>query len=51
GDYVPMAWHGMPGHVPYTYAPCDLEPFCSPPVTWNKPSRTRRKQKKRKAKQ
>ncbi|KAJ2500969.1 hypothetical protein GGH96_002286 [Coemansia sp. RSA 1972] len=51
GDYVPMAWHGMPGHVPFTYAPCDVEPFCSPPVTWNKPSRTRRKQKKRKAKQ
>ncbi|KAJ1856041.1 hypothetical protein GGH12_000698 [Coemansia sp. RSA 1822] len=52
GDYVPMAWHGMPGHVPYTYAPCDVEPFCSPPVTWNKPlQRPRRKQKKRKNKQ
>ncbi|KAJ2775894.1 hypothetical protein IWQ57_000051 [Coemansia nantahalensis] len=28
-DYVPVAWHGLPGQIPFTYAPADLEARCA----------------------
>ncbi|PIA17639.1 hypothetical protein COEREDRAFT_80338 [Coemansia reversa NRRL 1564] len=36
GDYVPAAWHGIPGLVPYTYAPADTAEYCPRAATWNK---------------
>ncbi|KAJ1994613.1 hypothetical protein GGI26_001554 [Coemansia sp. RSA 1358] len=35
GDYVPVAWHGLPGQIPFTYAPADLAEFCATASTWN----------------
>ncbi|KAJ2078956.1 hypothetical protein H4R24_004106 [Coemansia sp. RSA 988] len=36
GDYVPAVWHGIPGLVPYTYAPADAAEYCPRAATWNK---------------
>ncbi|KAJ2717203.1 hypothetical protein H4R19_000147 [Coemansia spiralis] len=30
GDYVPVTWHGLPGQIPHTYAPADLQAHCAP---------------------
>ncbi|KAJ2452464.1 hypothetical protein EV183_002911 [Coemansia sp. RSA 2336] len=45
-DYVPVAWHVGPAHIPLTYPPADVAEHCT------KPSRSvrRKKQKKRRAK-
>ncbi|KAI9480096.1 hypothetical protein LPJ55_000877 [Coemansia sp. RSA 990] len=45
-DYVPVAWHVGPAHIPLTYPPADVAEHCT------KPSRSvrRKKQKKRRVK-
>ncbi|KAJ1752792.1 hypothetical protein LPJ79_000928 [Coemansia sp. RSA 1821] len=45
-DYVPVAWHVGPAHIPLTYPPADVAEHCT------KPSRSvrRKKQKKRRIK-
>ncbi|KAJ2303827.1 hypothetical protein IWW55_002723 [Coemansia sp. RSA 2706] len=51
GDVVTVAWHGMPGHIPHTYAPADLEPFCGAASTWSGgPSAAARGRRKKKPK-
>ncbi|KAJ1960054.1 hypothetical protein GGI12_004011 [Dipsacomyces acuminosporus] len=53
GDFVPGAWQGLPGQIPFTYPPSDLADLCSGASAW--PSRKRqwgagkRKKKAKKA--
>ncbi|KAJ2851008.1 hypothetical protein IWW36_001435 [Coemansia brasiliensis] len=45
-DYVPVAWHVAPAHIPLTYPPADVAEHCTQPSR----SVRRKKQKKRRAK-
>ncbi|KAJ1735136.1 hypothetical protein LPJ61_000699, partial [Coemansia biformis] len=54
-DYVPAAWHGAPGQIPFTYAPADLavhHPAGAAPWKGGSAARGRRRpgSKKKKAK-
>ncbi|KAI8321227.1 hypothetical protein GQ54DRAFT_187656 [Martensiomyces pterosporus] len=50
-DFVPGAWQGLPGQIPFTHPPSDLAHFCSSASTWvsrkRRPASSKRKKAKR----